>query len=75
MRKKKTSGNVKSAAAQNRELRARVRELEDTFLAIQGGRVDAVVEGMSASADRSPSARWPTVDRVARERGRRRRIR
>src|ERR1700674_47230 len=43
MRKKKPSGNVKSAAAQNRELRARVRELEDTFLAIQGGRVDAVV--------------------------------
>src|SRR6202051_4829174 len=43
MRKKKPSGNIKSAAVQNRELRARVRELEDTFLAIQGGRVDAVV--------------------------------
>jgi two-component system, NarL family, sensor kinase len=43
MRKKKPSQNGKSAAVQNRELRARVRELEDTFLAIQGGRVDAVV--------------------------------
>src|ERR1700688_2930079 len=43
MRKKKPSGNIKSAAVQNRELRARVRELEETFLAIQRGRVDAVV--------------------------------
>ena len=43
MRKKKTIGNVKSTARQNKELQARVRELEETFLAIQRGRVDAVV--------------------------------
>lgn len=43
MPKKKPIGSVKSTARQNKELRARVRELEETFLAIQCGRVDAVV--------------------------------
>ena len=46
MRKKNTKkpdGNTKSTELQNEELRGRVRELEETFLAIQAGHVDAVV--------------------------------
>jgi two-component system, NarL family, sensor kinase len=35
--------NGKSAAQEIKRLRTRVQELEETFLAIQGGRVDAVV--------------------------------
>jgi PAS domain S-box-containing protein len=43
MQKKRTSRTRKSAAEQIKRLRMRVRELEETFLAIQRGQVDAVV--------------------------------
>ena len=44
MREKRPSRTrEKSAALQIRRLRARVQELEETFLAIQRGQVDAVV--------------------------------
>src|SRR5580704_13561391 len=41
--KKSRKSTKKSAPDQIRDLRARVQELEETFLAIQRGRVDAVV--------------------------------
>ena len=40
---KRTGKARKAAAEQVKRLRARVQELEETFLAIQRGRVDAVV--------------------------------
>jgi PAS domain-containing protein len=43
MRKKRSDKTRKTSAQQIKRLRARVRELEETFLAIQGGKVDAVV--------------------------------
>jgi ABC-type amino acid transport substrate-binding protein len=43
MREKSPINKTKSAAKQIKKLRARVHELEETFLAIKRGRVDAVV--------------------------------
>ena len=43
MRRKRTTSTSKAAAREIKDLRTRVRELEETFLAIQRGQVDAVV--------------------------------